>query len=486
MEIPDFFSDRNNLINYDLDITEILDGDNDHSFFIENLSLLTDKKKLCENYFRSILFGYNHVFIQKILNDIGYSKNINLPLLHKWKNKVEIDNLIIISNPDDAKRIAKKHIKKAPIFENLLDSSLISTTDNIDWKEQRNKMNMAFLPHSSLEKIFPLSNKRAKKSGKLLKEMSKNCTESVNLSEFFTNETQAQLQLVMFGFSKDFEQKTNKKIRNAFLGINTNYIDEFGEEALLEINNSNGPLSKLFDSANHKKNIGNMILFAFAGHDTTAHTLTWLIYELCKQPHFKEKLIHEISIYWKKFKEPCYDSFKELPFMSRCITETLRLWPALANGTYRELETDDYLIGHNGEKISLKKGTYCQIINWTRHRNPELWGKDVNEFNPLREYTNSEMWKEGFGFYHTESKRYSPFTFSSRNCIGKNFSHLEMRLILLYIFRDYDFTLTFEQEKTVLDKKYLGINLLTLAPKSINTNEPLGMYVNVYNRNAKM
>ena len=40
--------------------------------------------------------------------------------------------------------------------------------------------------------------------------------------------------------------------------------------------------------------------------------------------------------------------------MTKCITETLRLWPALANGTYRELERDDYLIGHNNEKVELK------------------------------------------------------------------------------------------------------------------------------------
>ena len=36
-----------------------------------------------------------------------------------------------------------------------------------------------------------------------------------------------------------------------------------------------------------------------------------------------------------------YDTFNQLPFMTQCINETLRLWPALANGTYRELESDE-------------------------------------------------------------------------------------------------------------------------------------------------
>lgn len=486
MEIPDFFSDMKKLQNYNFDISEIFESKQNCSFFIEKLSVPGDTKQICENYFKSILYGYNHVFIQKILSRIGFSQNICLPLLHKWEKTPKIDNLLIISNPEDAQRIAKKHIKKAPIFKNVLNSSIISTTDNTDWKAQRDKMNLAFLPNTSLQNIFPLSNERAKKSKEYLLLKSDNCRKSINISDFFTNETQAQLQLVMFGFSNEFEKRTNQKIRNAFLGIETEYIDVFCKESLAEVETSDGPLSSLFDSDDIKKNIGNMVLFAFAGHDTTAHTLTWLLYELCKNPKYKKELIKEIDKFWLKFKEPTYESFQELPFMTRCITETLRLWPALANGTYRELEKDDYVIGHDGTQIKIPKGTYCQIINWTRHRNPELWGDDVDTFNPLRKFSDSEMWNNGFGYYHTQSKRFSPFAYSTRNCIGKNFSHLEMRLILLYLFRDFDFTLTNEQEKTVSNTKYLGINTFTLAPKSINKDELLGMYLNVYLRHSKM
>ena len=100
-----------------------------------------------------------------------------------------------------------------------------------------------------------------------------------------------------------------------------------------------------------------------------------------------------------------YDTFKDLPFMTKCITETLRLWPALANGTYRELETDEKIIGLNGDKVTVPKGTYCQIMNWTRHRNPELWGPDVNDFNPYREFEGSEIWNyDGFGAYNVVSE----------------------------------------------------------------------------------
>ena len=170
--------------------------------------------------------------------------------------------------------------------------------------------------------------------------------------------------------------------------------------------------------------------------------------------------------------------------MTQCITETLRMWPALANGTYRELERDDYITGLNGEKVLVKKGTYCQIINWTRHRNSELWGDDVNVFNPDREFLNSEIWDhKGFGHYNVSSERYSPFTYGPRNCLGKNFSQMEMRLILLNIFKDHDFDLDLDQKKTVNDPKYLGVNLFTLGPQSVH-EQLLGMFVNVYKRKS--
>ena len=106
-----------------------------------------------------------------------------------------------------------------------------------------------------------------------------------------------------------------------------------------------------------------------------------------------KKLIEEIDNYWNNVNEESYESFRKLPFMTRCITETLRLWPALANGTFRELESDEIINGVTG-KVTLPKGTYCQILNWTKHRNPNLWGNDAHIFNPDREFTDKELWDE--------------------------------------------------------------------------------------------
>ena len=493
MDLPSFFSDRQKILNFDYTkITGYIGSSIDHSITINNLSPNREKDTLLIGYFKSILLGYNHVFISKILSDLNNpSANICLPLLNQWQaggsdqDELSIDNIIIINNPQDAERISKLHVKKAPIFKSLLNDSIISTTDNDDWKNQRSEMNMTFLPNFSLKNIFPDSLKRSLVSKDLLIEMSENYKKSVDMSDFFLNETQAQLQKALFGFSDEFEQKTNKRIRNVFAGINTEYIDEFVSEALKQTKISSGPASQLFNGKDKLKDIGNMILFSFAGHDTTGHTLTWLLYELCKHPEYKTRLIKEIDEYYLKNKIPTYETFNELPFMTKCITETLRMWPALANGTYRELERDDNITGINGEKILLEKGTYVQIMNFTRHRNPDLW-EEPNIFNPDREFLEKEIWDyKGFGYYNVQSERFSPFAYGPRNCLGKNFSHMEMRLILLNIFKDHDFILSDEQVATIDDPKYMGVNTFTMGPADIKGGL-LGMYMNIHLRKSKI
>ena len=487
--LPSFFTDHEKLLNYDFSFDKYIDNEKyDESYQIDNLTLSGNKKELCESYFRSIIFGYNHIYITKILEKIGHEKNICLPMIHNWDDdKIKINNFVIISHPDDAERICRKHIKKAPNLKQLLNTSIISTVDNDDWKDQRQSMVMAFLPKLSLSEIFPNSQSRAHHCSELLKDVSENCTKSVDMSDFFLNETQAQLQLAMFGFSEEFQERTNKKVRNAFLGIESEYLKTFADEAYHEILKSSGPLSEVIQSSKDMEQfIGNILIFAFAGHDTTGHTLSWLLYELCKHPKYKKELINEIDNYWLNNREESYESFNQLPFMTKCITESLRLWPALANGTYRELESDENIVGLNGEKVTVPKGTYCQIMNWTRHRNPDLWGVDVNVFNPHRDFKDEEIWDhKGFGTTHVSSERFSPFTYGPRHCIGKNFSQMEMRLILLNLFKDCDFELDSKQKETINDPKYMGINTFTMGPQSVH-GDILGMHCHVILRKSKL
>lgn len=78
---------------------------------------------------------------------------------------------------------------------------------------------------------------------------------------------------------------------------------------------------------------------------------------LIKKQKIQKQLQDEVDLFWieQENKSLSYNDLKRLPFMTKCIMETLRLWPALTNGTYRELEEDDYITDYYGNKLTLKK-----------------------------------------------------------------------------------------------------------------------------------
>jgi cytochrome P450 len=73
--------------------------------------------------------------------------------------------------------------------------------------------------------------------------------------------------------------------------------------------------------------------------------------------------------------------------MTRCVTETLRLWPVVPNGTFRQLSYEDEVKGPGGKMVKLPRGTIVQVTTVGRHRDTKLWGDDAAVFNPVRART---------------------------------------------------------------------------------------------------
>ena len=383
-------------------------------------------------------------------------------------------NMVILNNDEDCMRIAKNHIKKQPNFSTVLFQSLISTTDNDHWKKQRSFMNEIFLPKMSLSKIFPISLARAKVCADRLDKIRRNPKKpeyGVQMHEFYMYEAQAQLQLALFGMDNEYMERSNSSIRDAFngnprpyegvgywcfdmmkqVGKNSAFAAVSDPEVVSGKKALFGPLSKNVDNLastmdmNVRDQFGNMFLILFAGHDTTGHTMTFLTYELAKHPKYQKRLHDEVDAFFEMLKgrDMTYADLDHLPFLTRCVMETLRLHAAVANGTFRELQYDDYVTGPGGKQTLLKKGTYVQVVNQIRHRNPKYWGKDANEFNPDREFRDDEIWGgETFKAFNPSSARFSPFTFAPRDCLGKNFAQMEMRTILANVFHKFSFELS--------------------------------------------
>lgn len=263
----------------------------------------------------------------------------------------EVTQEVIVANPHDARRIARMHVKKNPLFTPMFYNSIISTTDQEEWRVQREHLVGCFLPKGSLQEIFPVTLQRAKDCAKRLEALrtDPNTEEGpglVNMNDFLLYETEAQLQLALFGLDSPFMEETNEKFRAAMAGkIDAMYARQFCDELMLKIESDHdisgpvssgvqascpvkGPLSDglrtmTMDGYGTK---GNAFIFAFAGHDTTGHTLSWLMFELARHPDIQKRLQQEVDEFFKELdgRDMTYQDLTKLPFMTRCIMETLR------------------------------------------------------------------------------------------------------------------------------------------------------------------
>lgn len=79
--------------------------------------------------------------------------------------------------------------------------------------------------------------------------------------------------------------------------------------------------------------------FMIAGRDTTAGTLSWFFYMMCKHPHLQDKVAREVrsatKLQEKKVKIDDFGNYlteeviSSMQYLHAAVTETLRLYPAV-------------------------------------------------------------------------------------------------------------------------------------------------------------
>ena len=69
-----------------------------------------------------------------------------------------------------------------------------------------------------------------------------------------------------------------------------------------------------------------------AGSETTATTLTALVFFLLSNPEKMRKLQHEVRSKVKKADDININTVNRMPYLLACITETLRVNPPIADG----------------------------------------------------------------------------------------------------------------------------------------------------------
>jgi len=179
-------------------------------------------------------------------------------------------------------------------------------------------------------------------------------------------------------------------------------------------------------------------LLTAAAYDTTATTLTNLVYCFWKYPEEAEKvrqaiLSHpELSDPETPFTFAMLKDCNELECFIAEVNRVYNLFPALAG---RAVDAEE---GLDFGGTLIPKGTTLSIpVRWL-HTSEDSW-TEAEEFKPSRfdkSDGSSKAERGDLGKYN-----HIPFATGLHKCLGKNLAMLEMRLYSVLLLRDYEFEL---------------------------------------------
>ncbi|XP_072988116.1 cytochrome P450 704B1 [Typha latifolia] len=217
-------------------------------------------------------------------------------------------------------------------------------------------------------------------------------------------------------------------------------------------------LGKETDSSfSDDKSLRDVVLnFVIAGRDTTATTLSWFTYMIMTHPAVAEKLYFELKAFeeerakeekielisydtndLKSFNNHVtqfvsllnYDSLGRLVYLHACITETLRLYPAVPQDP-KGIIDDDVL--PDGTKV--KAGGMVTYVPYSMGRMEYNWGPDAASFRP-------ERWFKDGSLQNASPFKFTAFQAGPRICLGKDSAYLQMKMTLAILCRFYAFKL---------------------------------------------
>jgi cytochrome P450 len=158
-----------------------------------------------------------------------------------------------------------------------------------------------------------------------------------------------------------------------------------------------------------------------AGHDTTAHALSWTLYLLSQHPAILNAVQQECqTILQGRFAK--YEDLSLLSFTRQVLDESMRLFPPVWSIERTVLE-EDCLGGYR-----IPSGATVIISPYVVHRSPLYW-ENPDHFEPERFHPSRVT------TYHPY--QYFPFLGGPRVCVAKHFALAEAQFILSGILQRF-------------------------------------------------
>jgi cytochrome P450 len=190
-----------------------------------------------------------------------------------------------------------------------------------------------------------------------------------------------------------------------------------------------------------------MMTLLFAGHDTTTSTVTFMFYELARQPWIAEAMVAEQrALLTGGTPNPSQMMSGELTQLEMVLDETLRKYPPAWVGPRKSVEAFEF------EGHTVPANAYVNYSSWASHHLPDVFA-DPERFDPERFAPAAKA--------AMPKGAYIPFGGGSRTCIGMRFGQLEVRTIATMILARFalelpsDYTLQIRQMPTISPKRGL-------------------------------
>ncbi|GJE84229.1 cytochrome P450 [Phanerochaete sordida] len=171
-----------------------------------------------------------------------------------------------------------------------------------------------------------------------------------------------------------------------------------------------------------------------AGRDTTAGTLTFVIYFLSQHPDVLRRLRQEILDTVGPENRPSYDDIKKMKYLRAVLNETMRLYPSVPWNM--RFAVEDTILPNSdptGKPWFIPAGASVSYSVHCMHRRKDYWGPDADEFDPDR-FLDERLHK-----YLTPNPFiFLPFNAGPRICLGQQFAYNEMSFFLVKLLQTFD------------------------------------------------
>jgi cholesterol 24(S)-hydroxylase len=417
----------------------------------------------------SLTGGNAHIFFLQCKKDNGPVFRFALP---------QIDPLIVVCDPELAKKILEEEDEKPNLFKSL-DGGTIGASSIVTKSthgSDHHKVRKCLAPSFSAANIFSSLPKLHEKIDLLKKIFLKNEKDNVSfdVSVIFPRLLMDMLCTAMFDVDYHTLEEENGEGRQLMDDLHT-VITEFSKGLFNPFRNSMFWLKeqkeakvaaqriyqcqqKLLDNyrANNTpeqiekgvsimahllktpyrsdiERCADMTTFTVAGHDTSSFSVAWTIIEVAKQPHIYQKIKAEIdAVIGNDVEHMTQQHLTKLVYLDSVIKEGMRLNPVIAQGSFRKALKDvkfqDMIIPKGSDIILPQYVLFRMGIQDPESFNPDRWNPDSPDLEQLK-------------------VSFLPFALGRRNCIGQNLANFEVKLILATLFRSFRFELQTMVEK---------------------------------------